>query len=675
MDKGEATGNSPGIAIGHLALRRGLISAEQLREALLEQSKSGIGGTPRPLDSIFLARGLLNREQLQQLNADRESGAVPIPSPVPEQAPLEPPATLGRYQLLREAGRGAMARVYEAMDLELQRKVALKMLLSSPNAHAEEAGIDEERFLREARLSAALPKHPNIVGIYDAGVIGGRRFLAMEFIEGLPMDKWLKAGSVSIGRPTSLLRDVALAVEHAHQHGVIHRDLKPANILVDASNQPHVMDFGLAKIVGQSVKASYTEGGFAVGTPAYMSPEQVQGLQSVDHRTDVYSLGVMLYEILTGRLPFVGSTPMEVMQKSTKEPVVPPSKITTVQINPVHFKTLEAICLKALSKDPRDRYPEARTFAADLTRWLRGQDFRISDRRLRRRLLGATAAVLALGVAGYLGVRKPWLPSIESELAKADALLAASRPDQALVVYSQLLDRDRGNARAEAGQKNAIELMKAKAAPPAKTEPAAAPKPEAPKEAPDPWKSAVDVLAGVNLEADVVSGRWERDGDALVSHEGKPSRVQVAYRPPEEYDVRMVFARQAANFCVNLVLSHGGQAFTLVMHRDGIFGFEKLLGADFHKNVSTGRYDTTLQLNQNYTVTVEVRRTGLKAFCNNQPVTSLGTYDGLTMNKDWKLPDPAALGLGTWDGGATIRKLEIRDVTGRGEFVRIPVKK
>src|SRR5579883_2300008 len=140
MDKGDATGNSQGIAIGHLALRRGLITPEQLREALLEQSRSGLpGGTPRALDSILLARGFLSRPQLDQLHADRESATFPSPRAAAPEAPadLELPVTLGRYRLVREAGRGAMARVYEAVDLELERKVALKMLLSSPNAHPE----------------------------------------------------------------------------------------------------------------------------------------------------------------------------------------------------------------------------------------------------------------------------------------------------------------------------------------------------------------------------------------------------------------------------------------------------------------------------------------------------------------------------------------------------------
>jgi hypothetical protein len=484
----------------------------------------------------------------------------------------------------------------------------------------------------------------------------------MEYVDGQPMDKWLKNGSLSIGRSTTLLRDVALAVHHAHGHGLIHRDLKPANILVDANHQPHVMDFGLAKIVGQNLKSSYTEGGFAVGTPAYMSPEQVRGVQSVDHRTDVYSLGVMLYEILTGRLPFNGSTPMEVMQKSTKDEVVPPSKITSVQINPVHFKTLEAICLKAMSRDARDRHPTAKAFAADLSRWLMGQDFRIADRKLLRRAAGTVAAMAIVAVVGLVLLKKPWLPSIDSELARADALLQGAKPDEALVLYTRLLDRDGGNVRADAGKKAALEKLREKPAPPASA-------------TPDPWAQAVNVLPSISLETDVVSGKWVREGGAVVSREGKPARLQVPYRPPEEYDVRIVFARQAANFCVNLILSREGEPFTLVMHRDGFFGFEKLFGEDFHKNKSTTRFDGPLQLNKPYTVTAEVRKTGVKVFCEGRPLSVLQSYDGLSMNRDWKLPDGLALGFGTWDGGAAIQKLEILEVTGKGGFVRPAPKK
>ncbi|MBI3857402.1 MAG: serine/threonine protein kinase [Planctomycetes bacterium] len=646
----DPAGNSLGIAIGHLALKRGFITPEQLRDALIEQSRSG----DRPLDAILLARGFLTRDQLELLHAARETAVRPAAA-----APDSAPSQVGKYRVVREAGRGAMARVFEAFDSELQRKVALKLLITSPNAHPEESKLEEERFLREARLCANLPKHPNIVGVYDAGVADGRRYLAMEFVAGVPMDKWCKKGSVTIGRPTTLLRDIALAVHHAHEHGVIHRDLKPANILVDDDNQPHVMDFGLAKLVGRSIQASYTEGGLAVGTPAYMSPEQASGVKTVDRRTDIYSMGVMLYEILTGKLPFSGSTPMEIMVKTSKDPVVPPSKITSVQINPIHFKTLEGVCMKALAKDPGNRYATAEQFAADLTRWLRGKDFRVSDARLNRWVIGSLAAAILLALAGGALQRwKPWRANVEADLALGDRLLAEGKAEEALVAYSRAAGREADNVRAGQGRDLALKKLREKLAP----------QPE------DPWKAAISLLPVVDVPKDVVSGNWSRTPELLVSEGGKPARLQIAYRPPEEYDLRFVFARHSTNWCVNLILTRSGDPFTLVMQRDGYFGFEKVRGEDFNKNVSVKRFDTPIQLNHEYTVLVEVRKSGVKSFCDGQPMSRLDTYDGVSMNRDWKLPDPAALGLGTWDGGATIRRLEVREVTGKGQWLRTAKK-
>jgi len=533
--------------------------------------------------------------------------------------PPEEPQQLGRYTIVRVAGRGAMAVVYEALDPGLQRKVALKVLNPNPNAHPEEARLEEERYLREGRLLAGLPKHPNIIGVYEAGVADGRRFLAMEFVEGVPMDQWSKKGSVTLGRPTTILRDVALAVHHAHRHGVIHRDLKPANILVDPEGKPHVMDFGLAKLAGQNIHASYTEGSLAVGTPAYMSPEQAAGSKAVDARTDVYAMGVMLYEILTGRLPFVGASPMEVMIKTSKDPVVPPSKITGIQINPEHFKTLEGICLKALAKNPADRHRTAEEFAADLTLWLRGRDFRVRSARLKKRLIAGAAAALVLIAAGaILAKTRPWRNSVAVETAHA-------------------------------------------AAPPA---------PPAPP--PDPWANAVNLLAAVELPRDSISGAWMRDGAVILSRDGKPARLQIPYHPPEEYDVRATVSRRPANFCINFILSRAGSAFTLVAHQGGTFGFEKVNGKDFNRNPTAARFDGPLQVGKSYTVLIEVRAGGVKVFCDGQPLSTIDRYDTMTMNPDWRLPDPKAIGIGTWDGGAAIELLELREVSGPGE--RLPPK-
>jgi tRNA A-37 threonylcarbamoyl transferase component Bud32 len=643
-------GNSLGIAIGHIALRRGMITPEQLREALIEQSRSD-----RSLETVLIAKGFLSREQVGQLHQVRETTTLPLESSAKQTpSPTEIPARIGRYSVLRVAGNGAMARVFEAMDPELQRKVALKVLHPSANVNRDEAQIEEERYQREARLLAGLPKHPNIVGIYEAGVADGRRFLAMEYIDGVPMDQWQKKGSVTLGRPTTILRDVALAVHHAHRNGVIHRDLKPANILVDGEGRPHVTDFGLAKLVGQSVRASYTEGALAVGTPAYMSPEQAAGSKAVDARTDVYSMGVMLYEILTGRLPFVGASPMEVMIKTSKDPVVPPSKITGIQINPVHFKTLEGICLKALAKSPDDRHATAEQFAEDLSKWLRGRDFRVRSERFRKRLIAGVVAAVVL-VSGGLATYKLRY-SVNAELSKADALLQEGRAAEALALYAAAAERDALNPRAREGRQRALDTL--------------TPKP--PPAPADPWKQAIDLLKLVDLSHDVVSGTWNRDGSAVIANDGRPARIMIPYHPPEEYDLRLTFARRPANFCLDLILTHAGKAFTLVAHRDGFFGFERIDGKDFSKNSTTRRFDTPLQMGQSYTVLVQVRKDGVKSFCDGKPLSALESYGGVIMNPDWKLPDSAAVGVGTWDGGAALERLDVLEVGGVGGFLRPP---
>jgi serine/threonine protein kinase len=283
----------------------------------------------------------------------------------------DPEMKFAKYELIRRLGSGGMGIVYEARDTELDRKVALKTMFSRPLPDPEASRMDEDRFLREGRLSAKL-KHPNIVAVYETGVWLGKRYLAMELIDGKPMNEWRK-GFVSLRQEISVLRDVALAVQHAHENQIIHRDLKPQNVLIDSQGVPHVSDFGLAKQVDQAGAASLTGTGVVLGTPAYSSPEQAQGLKTIDHRTDVYSLGVMLYETLTGRTPFVAETLMVLLMKVVSEPVAPPSGVKRPGVTQPIDRAIEAICLKALAKKPEDRYPSAKDFAEDLTRWMEGR--------------------------------------------------------------------------------------------------------------------------------------------------------------------------------------------------------------------------------------------------------------------------------------------------------------
>jgi len=315
--------------------------------------------------------------------------------------PVQPKA-FGKYTLLRELGRGGMGVVYEAQDSQLGRAVALKLLLTENLKDPSTRAIEEERFVREAQLSAKL-RHPHIVTVYEAGTIDGRRYLSMEFVEGVSLARWLKRQPApTLKQKIAVLRDVARAVAHAHAAGVLHRDLKPQNILMDREDQPFVSDFGLAKGSGPESSASLTVSGSVVGTPSYMSPEQARGLKTVNIRTDIYALGVMLYEMLAGRVPFLGDSPIDVMMKVVKNPAPAPSTVAkTWQASP-SWIALESVCLKAMAKDPRQRHSSASALADDLDRWMNGTLLPAAPPRSRNPLWlwgGAAALAVALGVA------------------------------------------------------------------------------------------------------------------------------------------------------------------------------------------------------------------------------------------------------------------------------------
>jgi hypothetical protein len=361
---GETTGGhgiDRGVLLAQLAVQKGWITSAQLRTALADV-KEGRGSN---LPEALLHHGFLHKAQIEQLLAVLGRSAVPSFPP------------FGKFLLHRELGRGAMGVVYEAEDSSSGDRVALKLLIEPGGRSAEEAQPELDRFLRESELLRKIPPHPGLVGIREAGVVDGRRFLAMDLVDGVHFGAWRKRGSLNIRQQIGALRDVALAVDHAHRHGIVHRDLKPENVLVDRDHRARVTDFGLAKAMGSVGLPTLTAAGTALGTPAYMSPEQVQGLKTVDGRTDVYSLGVMLYEILTGRTPFEGGSTYEIMMKTVHEPVTPPSKITNLKLNPVMYRNLENICMLALAKDPGHRYPDAASFGQDLTRWLHGEEVKV----------------------------------------------------------------------------------------------------------------------------------------------------------------------------------------------------------------------------------------------------------------------------------------------------------
>jgi beta-lactam-binding protein with PASTA domain/predicted Ser/Thr protein kinase len=299
----------------------------------------------------------------------------------------------GRYRIQRKLGAGGMADVYLAEDQELGRRVAIKIL---NGRHANDAQFIE-RFRREAKNAAAL-NHPNIVSIYDRGNAEDTYYIAMEFLDGRTLKELIiSRGAAPINVAIEYARQILSALRFAHRHGIVHRDIKPHNVLVDAEGRVKVTDFGIAR-AGTS---QMTETGSIVGTAQYLSPEQARGGE-VDQRSDLYSLGIVLYELLTGKTPFDGETPVEIAMKHLSNAPKPPSRL-----RPDIPPELDMVVLRALAKNPDDRYQSADEMEADLERVARGA--RVSaatvdsaTQVLRRPATTAAAATAAAATAATM---------------------------------------------------------------------------------------------------------------------------------------------------------------------------------------------------------------------------------------------------------------------------------
>lgn len=266
-----------------------------------------------------------------------------------------------KYQVLDELGSGGMGVVYLVRELVGKRRVVVKMLRSGCFCDDRE----REQFRREIETVSRL-QHPGVIQVRDHGEVDGCPYYSMDHIDGPSLSQRLRQGPLASRDAARLLLKIAQAVQHAHEQGIVHRDLKPANILLDAQSKPHVIDFGLAREIDELAER---DDGAIIGTPLYMAPEQAMGrTERMGPAADIYSLGAILYEMLTGRPPFEGGSLLMILRQVLEESPTPPT-----QLNPQVSAVLEAICLRCLEKDPSQRYPSAEALADDLMRYLYGQ--------------------------------------------------------------------------------------------------------------------------------------------------------------------------------------------------------------------------------------------------------------------------------------------------------------
>ncbi len=333
--------------LARLVVERKLCTSNEV-----ELVRAGLNGSPDSLEKALIQQGYLTRSQIHRLTRSMDDDSLYRPA---QQIP--------GFQILSKLGQGAMAVVFKAKQLSLERTVAIKVLPKRLSENQEFV----DRFYREGRAAARL-NHANIVQAFDVGESGGYHYFVMEYIDGETVYELLTGGKpASESQSLTIMLQCASALGHAHEQGLVHRDVKPKNIMISKTGDVKLADMGLAREVGDFVTAT-AEAGRAYGTPYYISPEQIRGEIHIDGRADLYALGATFYHMVTGKVPFDGTTPSAVMHKHLKDPLVPPDHINNALSSGVG-EIIEVM----MAKKPEDRYPSTTELIADLEAVAQGE--------------------------------------------------------------------------------------------------------------------------------------------------------------------------------------------------------------------------------------------------------------------------------------------------------------
>ncbi|HYG74330.1 MAG TPA: serine/threonine-protein kinase [Planctomycetota bacterium] len=590
---------------------------------------------------------------------------------------------LGQYILLKKLGEGGMGSVYLADDTLAQRKVAIKVLSKKLAENAEFV----ERFQREARAMGKL-NHPNIVAAFAVDEQDGHHYCVMEFCRGQSLDRMLSAGKgLNEGEALRIAVDIARGLEHAHSHGIVHRDIKPANVIVSSDGMARILDLGLSKSIAESENTFQTQAGVALGTPHYISPEQARGAANIDGRADIYSLGATLYHVLTGKTPYTGANANAVMLMHLSEPAPDPRAI-----RPELSAGVAQVIARMMAKDPAARYASCSELLSDLERVKSGRmpagdpgsgspQFALKKRKEHSEASREARHVSSEPQRKSSGT-SPWLVVAPACMAMAGLLyfMSGSRQQQTVALET--------SGRRPEAEKRALEPEKSTPEPEKRTplpEPRrliaaehrtsqpvleGAPKAQGAGEAKQQFREpGINLLDRVDPARDSVSGNWKLQDGQLTCGRGKHNRIELPYRPPEEYDFLIEFTRHDGDD-VNQVLTHRGKAFIWEMggFENSICGFDIVGGKSANENPASARMG--LENNRRYTSLVQIRKDGMKAFIDGKLVSEYKTdWSDVEIYSKWKLRDNRLIGLAT-HSPATFHRIEVFDITGKGTFTR-----